>query len=249
MIDEKSSENGDTNTNNNGNQNPTCVKMPHIPFHKGRKAPPRGNDDLERTLKNVQVEFENLVKRTHLPKPNLTGREYKAVKELRNHPELTIVRSDKGGEFVVMNTTQLHDLTTDPLSDETTYKKLPKNPTEAMRMEINQTLKNILIARGYPRIFYEKFMTPETAKTQRFYTLPKTHKKTLKIRPIVSGKGGIFDRMVPPKSTETSVNQCSCSHQQHATADRQVRLSTNRTADRKNPNFFRCTCTIHQYQH
>ena len=137
------------------------------------------NDDLERTLKNVQVEFENLVKRTHLPKPNLTGREYKAVKELRNHPELTIVKSDKGGELVVMNTTQLHDLTTDHLSDETTYKKLPKNPTEAMRMEINQTLKNILIARGYPRNFYEKFMTPETAKTQRFYTLPKTHKKTL----------------------------------------------------------------------
>ena len=72
-ANEKSSENGDTNTNNNGNQNPTCVKMPPIPFHKGRKAPPRGNDDLERTLKNVQVVFENLVKRTHLPKPNLTG--------------------------------------------------------------------------------------------------------------------------------------------------------------------------------
>ena len=125
-ANEKSSENGDTNTNNNGNQNSTCVKMPHIPFHKGRKAPPRGNDDLERTLKNVQVEFENLVKRTHLPKPNLTGREYKAVKELRNHPEVTIVRSDKGGELVVMNTTQLHDLTTDHLSDETTHKKLPK---------------------------------------------------------------------------------------------------------------------------
>ena len=153
-----------------------------------------------------------------------------------------------------MNTTQLHDLTTDHLSDETTYKKLTENPTEAMRMEINQTRKNILIARGYPRNFYEKFMTPETAKTQRFYTLPKTHTKTLKIRPIVSGKGGTFDRIgwflkKKKKSTETSVNQCSCSHQQHTTADRQVRLSTNRTADRKNPNFLRCTSTIHQYQH
>ena len=54
--------------------------------------------------------------------------------ELRKHPEVTIVRSDKGGELVVMNTTQLHDLTTDHLSDETTYKNLPKNPTEAMRI-------------------------------------------------------------------------------------------------------------------
>ena len=38
-------------------------------------------------------------------------------------------------------------------------------------------------------------MTPETAKTQRFYTLPKTPKKTLNIRPIVSGKEGIFDKI------------------------------------------------------
>ena len=130
-ANEKSSESGDTNTNNNGNQNPTCVKMPHIPFHKGRKAPPRGNDDLERTLKNVQVELENLVKRTHLHKPNLTGRECEAVKELRNHAKVTIVRSDKGGELVVMNTTQLYDLTTDHLSDETTYKKITQKPNRS----------------------------------------------------------------------------------------------------------------------
>ena len=35
--------------------------------------------------------------------------------------------------------------------------------------------------------------TPSTARTQRFYGLPKTHKPSLKIRPIVSACGGIFD--------------------------------------------------------
>ena len=34
-----------------------------------------------------------------------------------------------------------------------------------------------------------------SANTQRFYSLPKTHKPTLKIRPIVSGKAGIYDRL------------------------------------------------------
>ena len=36
--------------------------------------------------------------------------------------------------------------------------------------------------------------TPSTwARTQTFYALPKTHKKNLKIRPIVSAPGGVFD--------------------------------------------------------
>ena len=38
-------------------------------------------------------------------------------------------------------------------------------------------------------------MTPPSARTQTFYSLPRTHKETLKIRPIVSGRGGIFDRL------------------------------------------------------
>ena len=37
--------------------------------------------------------------------------------------------------------------------------------------------------------------TPTTARTQRFYALPKTHKTELKIRPIVSACGGIHDRL------------------------------------------------------
>ena len=37
--------------------------------------------------------------------------------------------------------------------------------------------------------------TPPSARNQCFYALPKTHKETLKIRPIVSACGGIFDRL------------------------------------------------------
>ena len=36
---------------------------------------------------------------------------------------------------------------------------------------------------------------PTTARTQRFYAIPKTHKTELKIRPIVSACRGIHDRL------------------------------------------------------
>ena len=38
--------------------------------------------------------------------------------------------------------------------------------------------------------------TPPSARTQTFYHLPKTHKETLQIRPIVLSGGGIFDCLV-----------------------------------------------------
>ena len=60
--------------------------------------------------------------------------------------------------------------------------------------EVNSTLKEILLSRDYMMSFTNLFLTP-SAKTQVFYSLPKTHKTTLKIRPIVSGKNGIFDHL------------------------------------------------------
>ena len=85
-------------------------------------------------------------------------------------------------------------LTLEHLNDHLTYEKLSTDPTESLRLQVNSTLQKILTSRSYPPYFTNRFMTPATS-TQRFYSLPKTHKATLKIRPIVSGRGGIFDRL------------------------------------------------------
>ena len=96
--------------------------------------------------------------------------------------------------MVVMKTATLDQLTIDHLNDQLTYERLARDPTEHLRKEVNSTLKEILLSRDYMMSFTNRFMTP-SAKTQVFYSLPKTHKTTLKIGPIVSGKNGIFDRL------------------------------------------------------
>ena len=58
-----------------------------------------------------------------------------------------------------------------------------------------KTLKNILEARDFPKTLITNLQTPTTARTQRFYALPKTPKADWKIRPLVSACGGIFDRL------------------------------------------------------
>ena len=57
------------------------------------------------------------------------------------------------------------------------------------------TLKDILTKHDFSTTFINNLQTPTTARTQHFYGLPKTHKTNLKIQPIVSACGGIFDRL------------------------------------------------------
>ena len=174
---------------------PLSSNMPPIPFEGHRKAPPRTNKELEKSIKELHEDLEKLVRTVQIPKPNLSKEEHQAIRNLSKDPTLTIIRSDKGGEMVVMKHETLHQLTMDHLGDSTTYKRLSRDPTETLRKKINSELQEILLNRGYPLSFARRLMTSEFTTTQRFYSLPKTHKATLKIRPIVSGHNGIFDRL------------------------------------------------------
>ena len=62
------------------------------------------------------------------------------------------------------------------------------------RIRINKTVERILNNCNFQTSLVAKIRTPSSAKVQHFYALPKTHKKELTIRPIVSACGGILDR-------------------------------------------------------
>ena len=81
------------------------------------------------------------------------------------------------------------------MADTATYEKLPKNSTPKLLKQVNRDLRVALLSSGLDASFANRFITPETVRTHKFYVLPKTHKSTLKTRPIVSAKGGIFDRL------------------------------------------------------
>ena len=128
-------------------------------------------------------------------RPNITLAERSSVKELAATKNVTVTRSDKGGETVIMPTSTLHELNIEHLSDTSTYKKLAKDPTPTLRLTINKTLENSLERCGFSKSIIHRLTTPPSASTQRFYTLPKTHKVNLKIGPIVPGGNGIFERL------------------------------------------------------
>ena len=181
---------------------PTSPDAPHnlnriCPFRNKRSEPPRQNKDIERSLQGLQTDLQRLAQRfdPHTIRPNISHAERRSITALKNEDNVTITRSDKGGEMVIMHTDELQRLCLDHHNDSTTYERLKKDPTNNIRLKINKSLDEILTRCNFPRNLIYNLQTPTSARTQRFYALPKTHKKTLKIRPIVSACGGIFDRL------------------------------------------------------
>ena len=176
-------------------QGPTNLSK-QCPFKPKRIAPPRTDIATESAIKGFQRDMERIVSRARINAPqNITPAQRNSIKELASRNDITVTRSDKGGEIVIMPSEKLHSLTMEHLGDTTTYQRLVKDPTPALRLTVNKTFQYILKLRGLSPTLIKRLQTPPSTKTQQFYTLPKTHKQTLKIRPIVSGRNGIFDRL------------------------------------------------------
>ena len=169
-------------------------------FKSRRKPPPNNYSQAEKAIRKF-VGAMNTITKTALKEVghicrNTTKEQLNAIKQLKSDKEILITKSDKGDEMVVMRENDMLALINNQhLTDRSTYEPLRTDPTDALRLKINKTLDEILRKHEIPETVTRKLMTPPSAKTQRFYALPKTHKTTLKIRPIVSGVGGIFERL------------------------------------------------------
>ncbi len=171
--------------------NQTC------PFRNRRTEPPQNHRNTEHAIQCLQTDLHRLIKNLKIEKiqPNMTSKERNSIIALRSEADITITKSDKGGEMVVMRTSQLQALCLEHLNDSTTYQRLKTNPTNEIRIKVNKSVNRILTARGFAKSLVFNLQAPSSCRTQRFYALPKTHKQVLKIRPIVSACGGIFDRL------------------------------------------------------
>jgi len=168
-----------------------------IPFEKRPYVPPAVNDELNRKLAIVQNRFLKILKRekqnSSFNKLQLNYKEKKCLKELKNDENMYIP-SDKGGEFTVLSKSLYIKLGIEHLSDTNTYEKLKSDHTDKVTKQLRKIWSDVHIKQKLPSYVYQK-LTPTQVKTQTFYHLIKTHKNGNKIRPIISGVGGPFDKI------------------------------------------------------
>ena len=83
---------------------------------------------IDKKFQNIQKDIQRIIERCDVHvKSNLSLTEQTAIKELSNEETITITRSDKGGEMVVMKASHLEELCLEHLGDATTYGKLKKS--------------------------------------------------------------------------------------------------------------------------
>ncbi len=166
------------------------------PFEGNRYPPPKANATIERKLQVLSEAIDHLILRERA-KPsvrhNLSYSDHLSIKEMKKDNNIYI-QSDKGGEMVVMSHSHYKSLALQHLSDATTYEKINKNPTSVQEKTVNELWKCATKNSFLPKRLIKRLVTHHSVIAQ-FYHLPKTHKRILSIRPIVSNINSPCEKM------------------------------------------------------
>ncbi|XP_072387388.1 uncharacterized protein [Diabrotica undecimpunctata] len=107
------------------------------------------------------------------------------VSFLKNHPNLLVLTSDKGNATVLMDRDQYISLSQSLLDDSRYYQLLPSNPCSKFTNRINKFITHLKDIKVINQTI-AKSLHNYDGYSPRFYCLPKIHKPTLSMRPIVS---------------------------------------------------------------
>ncbi|XP_072403376.1 uncharacterized protein [Diabrotica undecimpunctata] len=141
-------------------------------------------DILRSKCTNIITNFLNKDEKDHF----LNKYYIKCKTFLKHHPEIKIVQSDKGNVTVAMYTRDYIQKCEDLLTDTKYYKKLNNNPVCTLQQKANKLVSD-LVKENQIDQSVGKSLKIYNAIAPRFYALPKIHKPTLSMRPIVSSIG------------------------------------------------------------
>jgi hypothetical protein len=131
----------------------------------------------------ARQETVRIIKYSSRPRDNLRKSERAALKSLKENVNLTILPADKGNATVVLNTTD-YKHTISSLIEEPAYRKLTKEPTEAIERKTIRLLNKASLTDSTRRQ-----LCPAGSRPPTLYGLPKIHKQGVPLRPIASNIG------------------------------------------------------------
>ena len=156
--------------------------------------PPPQSSTLEAFIQAVDQDINKFKYDQSKHRDNLSPAERKALNTLRNSTELIIKPADKGSGVVVMDKADYVQKAESQLYDQSAYQKLDTDPTEKYTQKVSDTIKD-LQERKIITDTVADYLTPENTTAGRFSTIPKVHKPTIPMRPIVSGNNTATERI------------------------------------------------------
>ena len=138
-----------------------------------------------------RVEVKRLIKQdqNNRRQANISKEEYKALRELKMDNNRLILTADKGVALVVIDKAEYIKKAEDLLKEKT-YKKITVDPTVKQKNKLINILRNIKTEGGLNEETYRR-LYPTGAGSPKFYGLPKIHKSSIPLRPIISSIGTV----------------------------------------------------------
>ena len=138
-----------------------------------------------KTAQFLRNEVVKAVKLPHPPRSNISKAERLALKSLREDESIEILPADKGCATVILDKTEYVSKMEALVQDPKTYKAIKKDPTDKYQTQLVNILRKWNTAKSIPEWLYRK-LYPTGAQPPRVYGLPKIHKASVPLRPIVS---------------------------------------------------------------
>ena len=176
----------------------TPRELPHVDFITATECACKNLAKGEAI--SLRAEIVEELGKVKVPTSNLTPEEWRAMKKLREDDDILVLPADKGKCLVVMDTKEYIRKMEEKLSDETTYKKIEKDPTEEIKTAISSHLNKIKEEGQIDnKTFYKLF--PTKARIPRMYGQPKIHKENYPLREIVDSTSSVAKvcKQNPPK--------------------------------------------------
>lgn len=167
------------------NENEQPQKQFYIKKANSTWEPPNNHHTVKTFIEAITNDIEKLPDTNVKRKYNLTKAERQALEELKERNDIIITNADKGGAVVIQDTKDYVEEANRQLNDTNFYKRCERDLTESHCKQINNTINNLQAA----NMITEKtanMLKTKNAKTPKFYTLPKIHKKDNPGRPVIS---------------------------------------------------------------
>ena len=119
----------------------TPRELPHLDFITATECACRNLAKGEAL--SLRAEIVEELGKAKVPASNLTKEEWKAMKKLKEDEDIVVLPADKGKCLVVMDKEEYIKKMEEKLDDQTTYKRIVKDPTEEIKTAISKQLNKI----------------------------------------------------------------------------------------------------------
>ena len=157
-------------------------KIWHIKAHGFEQGPKLPREE-EFGLASFKREVMNIYRTASAPRPNMSRKDRERLTDLRDDDSVVVKRSDKSNKFVAMKMATYLDKAETILSDETKF--TPVNVTIDDWEKQTRTILQRVCGGTLEKDLYQAIL-PGDNRFPEMYGLPKDHKATVPLRPVVS---------------------------------------------------------------